>query len=93
MNFLNTMNDKANELCIKAIVKKEAVKTKVKDALVNEDGGAQLDNGWTIIIGIIIAGLLLAGMVWLFNDVIFPKTKTSTDAMFAQGDGKAFKKP
>ena len=81
--------DKANKLYINALVKKN----QVKNCLTNEDGGMQLDNGWAIIIGIIVAGILLAGIIWLFNDVIFPQVKSSTEDMFAKADGKGFVEP
>lgn len=69
--FLNKLNDKANEAVISA-----------KSAIESVNGEGYIDTGVKIIIGVVIGGVILAGLYLLFNGTILPTLETKIDGMF-----------
>lgn len=69
--FLNKLNDKANEAVISA-----------KSAIESVNGEGYIDTGVKIIIGVVIGGVILAGLYALFNTTIIPTLTSKINEMF-----------
>ena len=69
--FWNKLNDKANKAVISA-----------KSAIESVNGEGYIDTGVKIIIGVVIGGVILAGLYLLFNGTILPTLETKIDGMF-----------
>ena len=69
--FWNKLNDKANEAVISA-----------KSAIESVNGEGYIDTGVKIIIGVVIGGVILAGLYLLFNGTIIPTLTTKIGEMF-----------
>ena len=69
--FFNTLKNKANAVFISA-----------KTAISNSTGEGYIDTGVKIIIGVVIGGVILAGLYTLFNGTIIPTLTTKIGNMF-----------
>ena len=69
--FFNTIKNKLN---------RTAVATKL--AIENRKAEGYIDTGIKIIIGVVIGGLILAGLYALFNTVVIPNMTTKVTDMF-----------
>ena len=69
--FFNKVQNKANELAIRA-----------KTTLDNAKAEGYMDTGVKIIIGVVIGGVILAGLYALFNTTIIPTLTTKIGEMF-----------
>ena len=67
----NKLTHKANEVSISA-----------KSAIESVNGEGYIDTGVKIIIGIVIGGVILAGLYTLFNSTIIPTLTTKIQSMF-----------
>ena len=63
-----------------------------QNRLANKSAEAYVDSGVKILIAVVIGALLLAGLVWLFNEVIMPAVNTEVTEMF-DGTGEEFVAP
>ena len=54
----------------------------VKPALASTSGEGYIDTGVKIIIGVVIGGVILAGLYALFNTTIFPTLTQKISGMF-----------
>ena len=65
----------------------EAVLTeKGHEVLAGTKGEAYVDSGVKILIAVVIGALLLAGLYWLFNNVIMPTTGNKVNELFNAAD-------
>ena len=71
-NAFNKAQNKVNELAIRA-----------KTAIQNKSGEGYIDTGVKIIIGVVIGGVILAGLYALFNTTIIPTLTTKIQGMFS----------
>ena len=69
--FLNKVQNKANELAIRA-----------KTTLDNAKAEGYIDTGVKIIIGVVVGAVILGGLYALFDGVILPTLETRIDGMF-----------
>ena len=69
--FLNKVQNKANELAIRA-----------KSTLDNAKAEGYIDTGVKIIIGVVVGAVILGGLYALFDGVILPTLETRIDGMF-----------
>ncbi len=69
--FFNKMQNKANELAIRA-----------KTTLDNVKAEGYIDTGVKIIIGVVVGAVILGGLYALFDGVILPTLETRIDGMF-----------
>ena len=69
--FFNKMQNKANELAIRA-----------KSTLDNAKAEGYIDTGVKIIIGVVVGAVILGGLYALFDGVILPTLETRIDGMF-----------
>ena len=69
--FWNKLNGKANEAVIS-----------VKSAIESVNGEGYIDTGVKIIIGVVIGGVILAGLYALFNTTIIPTLTSKINEMF-----------
>lgn len=69
--FWNKLNDKANKAVISA-----------KSAIESVNGEGYIDTGVKIIIGVVIGGVILAGLYALFNTTIIPTLTSKINEMF-----------
>jgi hypothetical protein len=53
-----------------------------KNAVASTSGEGYIDTGVKIIIGVVIGGVILAGLYALFNTTIIPTLTTKIDEMF-----------
>ena len=65
------MNEKANELAIRA-----------KNAIESTKGEGYIDTGVKIIIAVVVGAVILGGLYALFNTVILPRLNTEVQNMF-----------
>ena len=72
--FFNKMQNKANELAIKA-----------KTTLENIKGEGYIDTGVKIIIAVVVGAVILGGLYALFNTLILPRLNTEINGMFNYG--------
>ncbi|MBO5970553.1 MAG: hypothetical protein J6S14_18880 [Clostridia bacterium] len=57
----------------------------VKTAITNTTAEGYIDTGVKIIIGVVIGGVILAGLYTLFNTTIIPTLTTKITGMFSYG--------
>ena len=69
--FINTIKNKCNSAVIS-----------VKTAIESTTGEGYIDTGVKIIIGVVIGGVILAGLYALFNTTIIPTLTTKIQGMF-----------
>lgn len=69
--FFNKVQNKANELAIRA-----------KTTLENAKAEGYIDTGVKIIIGVVVGAVILGGLYALFNTVIIPRLNTEILEMF-----------
>ena len=69
--FINTIKNKYNSAVISA-----------KTAIESTSGEGYIDTGVKIIIGVVIGGVLLAGLYALFNTTIIPTLTSKIAQMF-----------
>ena len=70
--FFNTIKNKCNSAVISA-----------KTAIESTSGEGYIDTGVKIIIGVVIGGVILAGLYALFNTTIIPTLTTKITQMFS----------
>ena len=70
-NFINNIKNKFNRAVISA-----------KTAIESTSGEGYIDTGVKIIIGVVIGGVILAGLYALFNSTIIPTLTTKIGNMF-----------
>ena len=70
-NFINNIKNKFNRAVISA-----------KTAIESTSGEGYIDTGVKIIIGVVIGGVILAGIYALFNTTIIPTLTTKIGNMF-----------
>ena len=70
-NFINNIKNKFNRAVISA-----------KTAIESTSGEGYIDTGVKIIIGVVIGGVILAGLYALFNTTIIPTLTTKIGNMF-----------
>ena len=71
-NLINSIKNKANSAIISA-----------RTAIESTSGEGYIDTGVKIIIGVVIGGVLLAGLYALFNTTIIPTLTTKITQMFS----------
>ncbi len=71
-NLFKSIRNKANSMAISA-----------KTALESKSGEGYIDTGVKIIIGVVIGGVILAGLYALFNTTIIPTLTTKITNMFS----------
>ena len=69
--FFNTIKNKCNSAVISA-----------KTAVESTSGEGYIDTGVKIIIGVVIGGVILAGLYALFNTTVIPTLTTKIQGMF-----------
>jgi hypothetical protein len=69
--FFNTIKNKCNSAVISA-----------KTAIQSTAGEGYIDTGVKIIIGVVIGGVILAGLYALFNTTVIPTLTTKIQGMF-----------
>ena len=69
--FFNTIKNKCNSAVISA-----------KTAIESTSGEGYIDTGVKIIIGVVIGGVILAGLYALFNTTIIPTLTSKIQGMF-----------
>ena len=62
--------------------KVNSIRTSAKTALTSKTGEGYIDTGVKIIIGVVIGGVILAGLYALFNTTIIPNLTTKIGNMF-----------
>ena len=67
----------------KFFAKMKSKAVSAKSALVSRSGEGYVDTGVKIIIGVVIGGVILAGLYALFNTTIFPTLTTKITQMFS----------
>ena len=70
--LMNTLRNKLNRAAISA-----------KTAIKSTSGEGYIDTGVKIIIGVVIGGVILAGLYALFNTTIIPSLTTKIQEMFS----------
>ena len=70
--FINTIKSKCNHALISA-----------RTAIESRTGEGYIDTGVKIIIGVVIGGVILAGLYTLFNSTIIPTLTTKIGDMFS----------
>lgn len=73
--LVNKMVSKANEMMVKLQAKAMAMRARVLQGeghLANENGAGQMDTVIGIIIAVVVGGLLLAGVILIMNNTVFP---------------------
>ena len=70
--FINTIKSKCNHAIISA-----------RTAIESRIGEGYIDTGVKIIIGVVIGGVILAGLYTLFNSTIIPTLTTKIGDMFS----------
>ena len=72
MKLFKSIRNKANSMAISA-----------KTALESKSGEGYIDTGVKIIIGVVIGGVILAGLYALFNTTVIPTLTTKITNMFS----------
>ena len=70
-NLINSIKNKANSAIISA-----------RTAIESTSGEGYIDTGVKIIIGVVIGGVLLAGLYAIFNTTIIPTLTSKIQGMF-----------
>lgn len=65
--------------------KVNSIRTSSKTALASKAGEGYIDTGVKIIIGVVVGGVILAGLYALFNTTIIPTLGTKISEMFNYG--------
>lgn len=65
--------------------KVNSIRTSAKTALTSKAGEDYIDTGVKIIIGVVVGGVILAGLYALFNTTIIPTLGTKISEMFNYG--------
>lgn len=65
--------------------KVNSIHTSAKTAFTSKAGEGYIDTGVKIIIGVVIGGVILAGLYALFNTTIIPTLGTKISEMFNYG--------
>ena len=65
--------------------KVNSIRTSAKTALTSKAGEGYIDTGVKIIIGVVIGGVILAGLYALFNTTIIPTLTAKITEMFSYG--------
>ena len=65
--------------------KVNSIRTTAKTALTSKAGEGYIDTGVKIIIGVVVGGVILAGLYALFNTTIIPTLGTKISEMFNYG--------
>ena len=73
-NLINSIKNKFNKAVVSA-----------KTAIESPSGEGYIDTGVKIIIGVVIGGVILAGLYLLFNSTIMPTLSTKIGEMFNYG--------
>lgn len=73
-NLINSIKNKFNKAVVSA-----------KNAIESTSGEGYIDTGVKIIIGVVIGGVILAGLYLLFNSTIIPTLTTKIGEMFNYG--------
>ena len=73
-NLINSIKNKANSAIISA-----------RTAIESTSGEGYIDTGVKIIIGVVIGGVILAGLYTLFNGTIIPTLQSKMSGMFNYG--------
>ena len=73
-NLINSIKNKFNKAVISA-----------KTAIASTSGEGYIDTGVKIIIGVVIGGVILAGLYLLFNSTIMPTLSSKIQGMFNYG--------
>ena len=73
-NLINSIRNKFNKAVISA-----------KTAIESTSGEGYIDTGVKIIIGVVIGGVILAGLYLLFNGTIIPTLTSKIGEMFNYG--------
>ena len=73
-NLINSIKNKFNKAVVSA-----------KTAIASTSGEGYIDTGVKIIIGVVIGGVILAGLYLLFNSTIMPTLSTKIGEMFNYG--------
>ena len=73
-NLINSIKNKFNKAVVSA-----------KIAIESTSGEGYIDTGVKIIIGVVIGGVILAGLYLLFNGTIIPTLTTKIGEMFNYG--------
>lgn len=68
--------------CIRALTAKNDMKNRVHGALSNIRGENFVDSAVKILIAIVIGALLLAGLYYLFDQIIMPTLNSRVQDMF-----------
>lgn len=79
------MKKLTNKIIFKAIMAREAARKQalmVKARIMDTTGEGYVDTAVKIIIAVVIGGLLLAGLIALFNVVIMPRVNTEVTNLF-----------
>lgn len=79
------MKNIRNKLIFKAFQAKDAAREKalmLKARALDTTGEGYVDTAIKIIIAVVIGGLLMAGLVLLFNKVIMPRVNTEVTELF-----------
>ena len=72
--FINTIKSKCNNAIVSA-----------RTAIESRTGEGYIDTGVKIIIGVVIGGVILAGLYALFNTTILPSLEGKISEMFNYG--------
>ena len=65
--------------------KVNSIRPSAKTALTSKAGEGYIDTGVKIIIGVVVGGVILAGLYALFNTTIIPTLGTKISEMFNYG--------
>ncbi len=79
------MKNIGNKIIFKAFQAKEAARNAVlalKARALDTTGEGYVDTAIKIIIAVVIGGLLMTGLVLLFNNVIMPRVNTEVTELF-----------
>lgn len=74
-----------NKIVFKAIMAREEAREKaalLKARMLDTTGDGYVDTAIKIIIAVVIGGLLMAGLVALFNNVIMPRVNSEVTELF-----------
>ncbi len=72
---MKSLMKKIQEMCSSVVIR-------TKTALMQKSGEGYVDTAVKIIIGVVIGGLILAGLYTLFNTVVIPNMQSEIGGMF-----------
>ncbi len=83
--FFKNIKNKIEKIAgsVRQFFRKPAVS--VRNALVSQSGEGYIDTAVKIIIGVVIGGVILAGLYALFNTTVIPTLTTKITEMFNYG--------